>query len=201
MVLGASGAVGRATVGALRARGIEVAEARAEPESIARTLNALQPTLVVLAAGVTPHLAPLGEQSWDTFSAPWQLDTRAAFEVVRAALAGAVPRGGVVALVSSGAAERGSPRSGGYAGAKRMQWWLAEYAQREADARGLGLRFVTVVPQQFIEGTRIGAAAASAYGGWPKVPLTAGAVAEAVVRALQHRAVVRVGANGVEVTS
>jgi hypothetical protein len=66
--------------------------------------------------------------------------------------------------VSSGAGLAGSPLSGGYAGAKRMQMFLTGYLQRTAEARGLGIRFVALAPRQFLVGTQIGEAAAAAYG-------------------------------------
>ena len=49
-------------------------------------------------------------------------------------------------LISSGAALGGSPISGGYAGAKRMQMFLAGYAQKESDLLGRGIRFVSLAP-------------------------------------------------------
>jgi hypothetical protein len=48
-------------------------------------------------------------------------------------------------LTASGAAVRGSPLSGGYAGAKRMVWLLAGYANGLARELGLGIRFQTVM--------------------------------------------------------
>jgi hypothetical protein len=42
--------------------------------------------------------------------------------------------------------------------------FLATYLQRAADARELGIRFVALAPKQFLVGTRIGEAAAAAYG-------------------------------------
>lgn len=54
--------------------------------------------------------------------------------------------------------------SGGYAGAKRTQMFLCHYLQRTADARDLGIRFVTLAPRQFLVGTVIGEAAVAAYG-------------------------------------
>jgi hypothetical protein len=45
-----------------------------------------------------------------------------------------------------------------------MQMFLAGYLQRLADSRGLGMRFVAIAPRQFLAGTRIGEAAAAAYG-------------------------------------
>jgi NAD(P)-dependent dehydrogenase (short-subunit alcohol dehydrogenase family) len=109
-------------------------------------------------------MAAIGEQSWESFSAPWHVDVRIAFEVGRAALARPLRPGSTVVILSSGAALGGSPLSGGYAGAKRTQMFLAGYLQRAADARGLGIRFVALVPGQLLTGTAIGRAAAAAYG-------------------------------------
>ena len=67
-------------------------------------------------------------------------------------------------IVSSGAGIHGSPLSGGYAGAKRTQMFVAAYLRRAGEARGLGIRFVALAPRQLIAGTRIGEAAAVAYG-------------------------------------
>jgi NAD(P)-dependent dehydrogenase (short-subunit alcohol dehydrogenase family) len=69
----------------------------------------------------------------------------------------------VVVIVSSGAAIGGSPLSGGYAGAKRMQWFLAEYLQQESNILNLSIRFVALLPKQIIGATELGQAAASAY--------------------------------------
>ena len=64
---------------------------------------------------------------------------------------------------SSGAAVNGSPLSGGYAGAKRMLWIMAQYANGIARQKGLGIRFQAIVPQQIIGGTGVGEEAAGAY--------------------------------------
>src|SRR5205809_25760 len=87
-------------------------------------------------------------------------------QAAAAAVARPLRPGSTVLIVSSGAGVNpgGSPLSGGYAGAKRMQMFLARYFQRSADARELGIRFVALAPLQFLEGTRIGEAAAAAYG-------------------------------------
>ncbi len=66
-------------------------------------------------------------------------------------------------VVSSGAALVGSPMSGGYAGAKRMQMFLAADLQRAADAAKLGIRFVALVPRQVLAESEMGAAVADAY--------------------------------------
>jgi NADP-dependent 3-hydroxy acid dehydrogenase YdfG len=127
-------------------------------------------------------MVAIDAQSWESFSAPWNVDVRIAFEVCRAALARPLRPGSTVVIVSSGAALKGSPLSGGYAGAKRMQMFLAAYSQRVSDARGLGIRFVAIAPAQFIAGTRIGDAAAAAYGAPPSAtPLDPQGVARAIL--------------------
>jgi hypothetical protein len=101
------------------------------------------------------------------------------------------------------------PLSGGYAGAKRMQWLLANYAQQLSDKKKLGIRFLAVVPHQLIEGTEIGNGAAAAYGASQgisgaefmkrfKVPLDADKVGAAIVGAL--RGDVAQGVTAIEVT-
>lgn len=120
------------------------------------------PGLLVLNAGVTPRTVPLGEQTWDTFRAPWEVDVRHAFTWVRAALRTPLAPGGVVVAMSSGAALRGSPLSGGYAGAKATIRFLRAYAQDEAQRAGLDLRFHALLPQ-LTPHTALGAAAVAAY--------------------------------------
>ena len=71
--------------------------------------------------------------------------------------------GSLVVIVSSGASIGGSALSGGYAGAKRMQWFLAHYLQRESDALKLGIRFVALVPRQISGATDLGRTAVAAY--------------------------------------
>ncbi|MGQ5634856.1 MULTISPECIES: SDR family oxidoreductase [unclassified Streptomyces] len=169
LVIGAAGSVGRATVDALTAAGARVLAAGRErdatdPAQVAALLAEADPDLVVVAAGTRPRMAAIGEQSWESFSAPWHVDVRIAFEVGRAALARPLRPGSTVVILSSGAALGGSPLSGGYAGAKRTQMFLAGYLQRAADARGLGIRFVALVPGRLLNGTAIGRAAAAAYG-------------------------------------
>lgn len=197
LVIGAGGDVGRATVSALTAAGASVVAAGRErdatdPAQVAALLAEADPDLVVVAAGARPRMASIEEQSWESFSTPWDVDVRIAFEVGRAALARPLRPNSTVLIVSSGAGLVGSPLSGGYAGAKRMQMFLAGYLQRGADARELGIRFVAVAPRQFVVGTPIGEAAAAAYGAETgqsaeaymkrfTVPLDAAGVARAIL--------------------
>jgi NAD(P)-dependent dehydrogenase (short-subunit alcohol dehydrogenase family) len=189
LVIGAGSGVGRATADALAAAGAQVLGAGSDrdatdPENVAALLAEADPDLVVVTAGTRPRMASVEEQTWESFSAPWNVDVRITFEVGRAALARPLRAGSTVVIVSSGAGinPNGSPLSGGYAGAKRMQLFLAGYLQRAADARQLGIRFVALAPMQFIVGTAIGNAAAAAYGpgSWP-VPLDPDGVARAIV--------------------
>lgn len=106
-----------------------------------------RPGLVVLNAGGTPHMAPVHEQTWETFSRNWNVDTRQVFTWTRAALLAPLAPGSVVVSLSSGAALAGSPLSGGYASAKAAIRYVRGYADDEARRAGLDIRFVTLLPQ------------------------------------------------------
>jgi NAD(P)-dependent dehydrogenase (short-subunit alcohol dehydrogenase family) len=169
LVIGAGSGVGHATASALTAAGARVLAAGSErdatdPAQVAALFDEADPDLVVVAAGTRPRMASIEEQSWESFSAPWNVDVKIAFEVGRAALDRPLRPGSTVVIMSSGAGLDGSPQSGGYAGAKRTQMFLAGYLQGAADARELGIRFVAVAPRQLLAGTAIGEAAAAAYG-------------------------------------
>ena len=217
IVIGAGSGVGQATASALSAAGTRVLAAGRErdatdPAQVAALLAEGDPDLVVVAAGTRPRMVSIEEQSWESFSAPWNVDVKIAYEVGRAALALPLRPNSTVVIVSSGAGlnPNGSPLSGGYAGAKRMQMFLAGYLQRAADARELGIRFVAVAPLQFLEGTRIGEAAAAAYSAeagesaeaymksWP-VPLDPAGVARAILSIAsgeEHREATLLGLTG-----
>ena len=232
VVIGASSGVGKATAKALLSAGARVtAVARAaeglaklrselgsgvlvvqadaaDPRTAERLLGELRPDFVVLAAGVVPQMAALDELSWEVFSEAWNSDTKAAFHFLGAALRLPLREGSVVVVVSSGAAINGSYLSGGYAGAKRMQWLMAGYAQKMADARKLGLRFLAVLPKQLIEGTAIGERASAVYGATQgisaaeyrkrfDVPLDCDKVAAAIVGGLRGEVARELTAIGV----
>ena len=220
LVIGAGSGVGRATADALTAAGARVLAAgrdrdATDPEQVAALLAEADPDLVVVTAGTRPRMARIDEQTWESFSLAWNVDVKIAFEVGRAALARPLRDGSTVVIVSSGAGLNGSPLSGGYAGAKRTQMFMAEYFQRAADARGLDIRFVALAPRQLLVGTRIGEAAAAAYGAeagqspeeylsrFP-VPLDAAGVARAILAIAagdEHRdaTVLAVTGRGVDV--
>lgn len=136
--------------------------ADATDEGFARVvLREHRPGLLVLNAGVAPHMAPVHEQTWESFSRAWQVDTRHVFTWIGAALREPLAPGSVVVAMSSGAALKGSPLSGGYAGAKATVRHIAGYAAEESARAGLGIRFVTLFPQLTPSG--IGSDAVAAY--------------------------------------
>lgn len=239
LVLGASSAIGQQTVKALVRHGAHVtATSRdaarlrqlradtsdqiqtrqadaADPTAIEAALREASPTLVVLATGTRLRAGSLLDQTWETFSQTWHTDTRAAFHLVQAALTLPLPPASKVVIVSSGAAVNGSPLSGGYAGAKRMQWLLAGYAQHISDQRRLGIRFATVLPLQLVEGTAIAESGADTYAQTMGItaaefmkryeqPLYPSGVAAAIMRYLEgdvpgDASTIRVSGGGIEV--
>lgn len=128
-----------------------------------RILAEVSPDILVLNAGAKPPMARLDEVSWADFTATWETDVKAGLYWLQAALNLPLKPGSRVLVGSSGAAANGSPMSGGYAGAKRMLWFLAKYANGVAEQKGLGIRFQAIVPQQIIGGTGVGDAGANAY--------------------------------------
>jgi NAD(P)-dependent dehydrogenase (short-subunit alcohol dehydrogenase family) len=135
----------------------------ADPQTAAQTLRTTRPDILVLNAGAKPTMAPVHQQSWEQFSRIWETDVHMTFSFGKEALLLPLAPGSVVVIVSSGASLGGSPLSGGYAGAKRMQWFLAQYLQQESDSLNRGIRFVALVPKQIIGATELGHAAATAY--------------------------------------
>lgn len=230
VIVGGSSGVGKATVRALISEGVRVtAVARGEdrlhaleaevrdglatlhgdatdPAFVERLFRELRADLVVLTAGVTPRMDPVDEFDWESFSEAWNVDVKAAFFLVKQALTLPLASGSIVVVVSTGAAIDGSTLSGGYAGAKRMEWFLADYAQKVSDAKKLGIRFLAVLPRP-IEGTTIGTRAALAYGAMrgitseefmEQVGVPLDKVASAILTAL--RGGVTAGTNAISVT-
>ena len=140
---------------------IEVADAR-EAAVASTLLERHDPESVVVVAGAAPSPQPLQLHSWETFSVNWETDVRIAFHWLREALLKPLRPGSRVVVVSSGAALRGSPLSGGYAGAKATQRFIAAYAQEEANRSGLEIAFSTLFPQ-ITPATDLGRPAVEAY--------------------------------------
>jgi len=128
--------------------GVEVLALDAtEEEASAKVFALLEPDILVLCAGALPPAAPLHEQSWREFAVNWETDVKIAFHFCQAALSRPLRPGASIIVISSGAALAGSPISGGYAGAKRTQLFIASYGQKESDRLGLGLRFMALAPR------------------------------------------------------
>jgi NAD(P)-dependent dehydrogenase (short-subunit alcohol dehydrogenase family) len=149
----------------VRARlGVATISADVTDEAAAhRILAEVRPDILVLNAGATPRMGRLDQLSWPDFTAPWETDVKAGLYWLQAALNLPLAPGARVLVGSSGAAQQGSPLSGGYAGAKRMLWIMAQYANGIAKQKGLGIRFQAIVPMQIIGGTGVGDEASSAY--------------------------------------
>ncbi len=185
VVTGASRGFGRATAIALAGRGahvvgiarsepnleqlrqelgdrfeFEVADV-ADPSLPERLLAQYQPQIVVLNAGATPVAAPLSEQTWEP-SAPTGRRTSARPSTLPGQPACPARSGFGGGHHLSAAALRGSPLSGGYAGAKSTVKYISSYATAEAESCSLGLRFVAILPM-LTPATDLGAAGVAAY--------------------------------------
>ncbi len=134
-----------------------------DPSTARDVLREVRPDILVLNAGISPPMAELHAFSWEDFSATWNHDVKAGFHWIQEVLKHPLARGSRVLVSSSGAAVSGSPLSGGHAGAKRMLWLMANYANTVAADLDLGIRFQTIVPLQMIGSTDHGRMAAGAY--------------------------------------
>jgi NAD(P)-dependent dehydrogenase (short-subunit alcohol dehydrogenase family) len=144
----------------------EVADA-GDPAVAWRLLDQYQPGVLILVAGANPVMRPLQHQTWETFSVNWHTDVKIAFTWLREALLQPLPPGSRVVVISSGAAINGSPASGGYAGSKATQRFIAAYAQDESRRAGLGITVTAVMPGMSPSGDvgRRGIRAYAARGG------------------------------------
>jgi NAD(P)-dependent dehydrogenase (short-subunit alcohol dehydrogenase family) len=143
--------------------GVKTLAADATEEKTVEKVLAVLPDVLVICAGSVPPTAPVHELSWADFSKNWETDVKASFLFCKGALRKPIKAGAKIILISSGAALGGSPISGGYAGAKRMQMFLAGYSQKESERMGLGLRFVALAPARIMPQTDLGNAAVSGY--------------------------------------
>jgi len=134
----------------------------ADERTAAHLMQELRPDLVVLSAGASALLRPLHLHSWETFSQNWEVDAKATFVWLRNALLLPMKPGGHIVIISSMAAMNGSPLSGSYAGAKRMLWFMADYAAQEIDHLKLGVRIHCLLPM-LNPSTDLGRAGIAAY--------------------------------------
>jgi NAD(P)-dependent dehydrogenase (short-subunit alcohol dehydrogenase family) len=139
-----------------------VAADATDPTIAGQLLDAYRPQVLALVAGASPLSRPVHMHTWQTFSRNWEVDVKHAFGWVREALLMPLEPGSTVIAMSSGAAVRGSPLSGGYAGAKATIRFIASYAHDESERAGLGIRFLSVLPQ-LTPATELGEKAVQAY--------------------------------------
>jgi 3-oxoacyl-[acyl-carrier protein] reductase len=149
----------------------EVADA-GDATVAASLLDRYEPEAVILVAGASPHMRPLQQQTWETFSVNWETDVRIAFHWLREALLKPLRPGSRVVVFSSGAAlnPNGSPLSGGYAGAKATQRLITGYAHDEAERAGLDITFTALFPY-FAPQTGVGRPAVQAYAARAGLPV------------------------------
>lgn len=194
VILGATGGVGATMVRrviAEEARTLAVARRRGALEQLARGVSGLEvlaldassddapaavfdamtPDVLIVCGGARPPAAPLQEMTWSQFSANWETDVRMSFSFCKAALEAPLPRGSTVIVISSGAGLGGSPISGGYAGAKRTQMFIASYGQKESARLQLGIRFVALAPSMIMPDTSLGRFAVEGYARYLGVPV------------------------------
>jgi NAD(P)-dependent dehydrogenase (short-subunit alcohol dehydrogenase family) len=186
IVVGGSRGLGRVIVEAVHAEGARVLAVARDEKALAQLANdlagsttlavdathemappkvfsKLNPDVLILCAGAIPPTAPLHEQDWKQFSVNWETDVKSSFLFCKAALNLPLEPGALIVLISSGVAIGGSPISGGYAGAKRMQMFIANYCQKESMRLGLGLRFIAIAPARIMPETAVGQVAVNGY--------------------------------------
>ena len=159
-------------VSARRACADTIAGDATDAALIDRVVADVDPNVLILNAGARLPMEPIDRQTWEGFSSTWDTDVKGTLAGIQAALRTPMKSGGRILIMSSGAAmvishphiEPDSLRlSGGYIGAKRMQWFMAYQANAVSRERGLGLHFQVLVPGQLMAGTALGRAVASAY--------------------------------------
>jgi len=185
VVTGGSRGLGRGVVEALVARGANVTVVARDADALAsvgarcgvatiradvtdeasarRIVADVSPDILVLNAGATPRMGRLDQLTWEDFSAVWETDVKAGLHWLKAALNQPLAPGSRVLVGSSGAAQNGSPLSGGYSGAKRMLWLMAAYANGVSQQKNLGIRFQAILPLQIVGDTGVGDVASAAY--------------------------------------
>lgn len=134
----------------------------ADPALAGTLLDRYAPDILALVAGTAPFLRPLHQQTWKTFSANWNSDVRMTFNWLRESLLRPLRPGSRIIVMSSGAALNGSPLSGGYAGAKATQRFMADYAAQESRRAGLGIMVTAILPR-LTPATELGLPAVKAY--------------------------------------
>jgi len=130
---------------------------------IENAIKEIRPEILILNAGATPIMGSIEEQTWQSFNLVWEMDVKACFFAIQAALNNDTPSGSRTYIISSGAALVGAPMSGSYAGAKNMLWFLAQYANELSATKGLNITFQLIFPMQMFSETGLAKTVAAAY--------------------------------------
>jgi NAD(P)-dependent dehydrogenase (short-subunit alcohol dehydrogenase family) len=173
VVTGGSKGFGRGIVEALAAQGLRVVAVAREPSGleqlrrevpgniqsacgdvtdpvfVARTIERERPQVLVLNAGARGVNRPTRLHTWETFSAQYAVDVKAAFLWVREALTLPLEKGSAIFLSSSGAALRPTFVNAAYASAKAAIWTFAQGVAPEA--RELGIHVHCLLPAMAAE--------------------------------------------------
>jgi NAD(P)-dependent dehydrogenase (short-subunit alcohol dehydrogenase family) len=137
----------------------------------AAVFDTMMPDVLVVCGGARPPAAPVHEMTWSQFAVNWESDVQMSFRFCKAALGVPLRKGSTVILMSSGAGLGGSPISGGYAGSKRTQMFIANYSQKESDRLQLGIRFIALAPSMIMPETSLGRFAVEGYAKYLGVPV------------------------------
>ena len=129
---------GAEALDSVRARlGVATISADVTQEAAAhRILAEVDPDILLLNAGATPPMGGLDQLSWADFTAPWEHDVKAGLYWLQAALNQPLKPESRVLVVSSGAAENGSPMSMAGPSACFGSWPNTPTASRRRSASG-----------------------------------------------------------------
>jgi NAD(P)-dependent dehydrogenase (short-subunit alcohol dehydrogenase family) len=131
--------------------GVATRSADVTQQAVAKSIvGEVKPDVLVLAAAIDPPMGSIDEVSWEDFTKVWNHDTKAGLYWIQEALKTPLVPGSRVIVMSSGACVKGSPMSMGYAGAKRMLWLMARYANGVSNEKKLGIHFQAVLPMQIL---------------------------------------------------
>jgi short-subunit dehydrogenase len=152
LVTGASRGIGEAVANAFAARGCEVGRVSrsgeiaadvADPDSIARAVEAFGDLDVLVANAGIAHYLPFADMPLDTVEELTRVNWMGTVHTVRAALPGLLARGrGQIAIVSSGAGIRSFPGAAVYGATKAAQRGFGEALRHELSGTGVGLTMV-----------------------------------------------------------
>jgi len=149
-------ALGREVTGKVETLAADVTDSLAA----ARTIERERPQVLVLNAGALGTHRPTRLHTWETFSAYWETDVKAAFLWAREALLLPLAGGSAIIIGSSTAAFSSFQLIAGYVAAKAALWGLARCLADEA--RPLGIRVHCLFPVLTLE-TDMGRDAVAAF--------------------------------------